>query len=289
MNLATVFCRPFAILLCLTAASSFCVAGCGTSGTAAPVASTAVSANWQMNIEFASTVPALPTNPILNLYGTLTTDSGKVTGVLNGRPGLPSTCTTGITDLAVSGNVDAAGNYSLSFPMGGGTAQVQFALDPPRVGYLGTYQVTGGNCAQPSIALSAYQVPDISGTYSGVLQEISITNPTGPVTTGATSTVTVTLTQSTTPSSDGTYTLAGTVTSTGACTDSFSFTTGVVQGDSFSSQPNPFTITIPPVPVPQFNGAVDPLSTGTARSLLAVFFDSQVCPALDLSGVLSHS
>jgi hypothetical protein len=187
-----------------------------------------VTGNWH----FSLASPPTSFKPVSSLSGSLSSSGSVVTGILHANPFAFPFCVEAATDLAVTGTLDTSGNLTLNFPIAGGTGTIvtpMYSLGAYSLG--ATYQVAGGACAQASVGLDiASNVPNISGTYSGTM----IQQPSGSLR----STVTVVLNQSTTPNSDGLYPLSGTVTSTGDCNSTLTFSQGLVTGDTAQSYPS---------------------------------------------------
>lgn len=209
--------------------------GCGTGTT--PASSTPsyinVTGNWTVGIA----TEAVPVPVVGSISGSLTSSGSSVTGVLRAYPLTFPNCVAETTDLPASGTLDTQGNLTLTFPIAGGTGSLSgnFTETTDRPILSGTYQVTGGLCAQSAIAVSFYQLLNLTGTFSG-----TVNTGTGM----PNSTVTAVLVQSATPDSDGIYSLSGTITSVGPCTWTLTFAQGQVFGDEAQSFP------FPPDPVP---------------------------------------
>jgi hypothetical protein len=262
-----------------------CLFGCaGTSPTPPATVYPDVTGNWQFQIETpVTTPPTLPTNPIANLFGSLSSSGGKVTGILNARTfiiGGSGGCVALNADLAATGTIDQAGNLTLTAPISGGIATISVAA-ATTAGFLnGTYQVVGGPCAQPSIGLSAYEVPNVTGTYTGTFSQVVLVP--GGSTVGSVS-LTATLVQATAPNADGQYPLSGTITATGGCSDTISFNQGVVFGAGFQNFPNLGTF---PLSGTFFLGNIPP-DTGHI-SMLTTFEDVSSCGSATFNGVLTR-
>ena len=194
-----------------------------------------VTGNWQFELKLtAPSPPSAPTNPIADLFGSLTSTGAKVTGTLNARAVAFAPCVANNADLPVTGTVDASGNLNLTFPVAGGVATIvstALVLPPSPVNTNGTYQVIGGPCAQASIPITAFQVPNVSGTYAGTMTQLFPTSGSGSLA------VKAVLVESSTPNADGEFPLSGTVTYTGDCSSTLSFTNGVVFGEQLQSAP----------------------------------------------------
>jgi hypothetical protein len=181
------------------------------------------------------------------------------------------------TALPFTGTADSSGNLSLTATIAGGVATISANLltletitlpdgtvrNEPF--FSGTYQVAGGSCAQPSIALTIFPVSNITGTFTGTATAGPLNNP------SPSSTITATFVQASTPDANGKYPLSGTITSTGGCNATYTFSSGAVSGDmaqsayfltnTFSIPPNP--------PIPVFLGSIAPATPRT--SILGTF------------------
>jgi hypothetical protein len=151
--------------------------------------------------------------------------------------------------------------------------------------FAGTYQVIGGTCAQPSIALTILSVPNITGTYTGTAMPVPIS------VSGPSSTITATFVQASTPDANGKYALSGTITSTGGCHATYSFTSGAVSGSIAESAyilSNTFSTSsssnLPYPPAPVFFGYVAPAPP--RASIIATFSFDGCAPGL-WSGILN--
>jgi hypothetical protein len=299
--IASTYLRYLPSTLCL--AITFTLVGCGSQLAApnTPPASPAdVSGNWQFEVQLPipSTTPPItfPNNPVEDIFGSLSSSGSTVKGVLHAHPLAQPNCVDIDTDLPFTGTTDSKGNLSLTSPLAGGVATITANILTPQTVTLpdgtirtlpffsGIYAVVGGSCAQPSIALNIVSVPNGSGTYTGTLTAL---NPFNPSTPSATSTVTATLVQSTTPDADGKYPMTGSVTSTGDCNTSFTFNQGFVAGTSFQSSGtlgSTFSLT-PGSPMPNLQGSV-PLPNST--SVLANFNPPSGCASATYTGLLNR-
>jgi hypothetical protein len=222
------------------------------------------------------------------------TSSGKsVSAVLHANPLAIPHCVEEDTALPFTGATDSSGNLSLTAPIAGGVATISAnVLTPETITlpdgtvrnepfFAGTFQVVGGACAQPSIALSVFQVPNITGTFTGIFTPLSVG------TTGPNSAITATLLQASTPDANGKYAFSGTITSTGGCNATYTFGSGAVSGDLVQSAyflTNTLSIS-PYSPAPEFFGSIFP-STPRASISGILIFDG--CGS-NFHGVLSPS
>ena len=263
-----------------------CSASSAPTPTPAP-APTNVTGNWQFEVNIPApptTGPLVfPTNPITDIFGSLTSSGTSVSAVLHATPLVIPHCVEEDTALPFTGTTDSSGNLSLTAPIAGGVATISANLltletitlpdgtvrNEPF--FSGTYQVVGGSCAQPSSALTIFSVPNITGTFMGTTVG-PLSNPGSPVSNpGPSSTITATFVQASAPDGNGKYPLSGTITSTGDCNATYSFSSGAVSGDmaqsayfltnTFSIPPNP--------PIPVFLGSIAPATPRT--SILGTF------------------
>jgi hypothetical protein len=301
-------------LLPLSALLTLILAGCAsqpqkTASTSATTTSAApvpadVTGNWAFNVQLPSVpVPpsgpiTLPTNPVEGVSGSLTSTNGSVTGILHARPLALPNCVSSSTDLPTTGTVDASGNLILTTALAGGTATINanvvtlgtttFPNGLTRTGpfYAGTYQVVGGSCAQPSIALTIYSVPNVSGTYTGTMMQILFPSANPPL---ASITVAAVLTQAATPNADGEYPLSGTITATGDCNTTVNFTQGLVIGDSLSTNDLPASPIVlspsGPLGLGTLSGSIVPAST--KPTILATLLIPTGCRADSFNGILN--
>jgi hypothetical protein len=272
---------PPSLCLCLA------LVGCGSSK---PVAAPEnVTGNWQFEVQLPVQPTSGPivfaTNPIADIFGSLSSSGKSVSATLHATPLTSPHCVEMDTALPFTGTIDSLGNLSLTASLVGGVATISANLLTPETVALpdgsvrnepffaGTYQVVGGPCAQASIPLAIFPVSNITGTFTGTATSISINNP------GPPSTITATFVQAASPDANGKYALSGTITSTGGCNATYSFTSGAVSGsmaqsayfltDTFSIPPNP--------PVPVFDGSISP-ATSRASILGNFTFDSCSSP-----------
>jgi hypothetical protein len=139
--------------------------------------------------------------------------------------------------------------------------------------------VAGGTCAQPSIALSALQVANVTGTFTGTLHQGF------PIPSGSPPTIDVTanFVQSVPADAHGLYSLTGSITSTGSCTITLTFNSGVVSGDSVDSFPMIYPVGTVPLSTLSFMG----FATSNAL-MFADINDPPGCPAITYSGFLTR-
>jgi hypothetical protein len=255
-----------------------------------------VTGNWQFGVELPlTTCPALPSTPVKGVFGALLSSNGTVTGTLHAIPLLFPNCVDINTDLTATGTVDALGNLSITAPLSGGTATISANVipvtttrasgDPGTLDFLaGTYQVVGGPCAQSPVALDVFKVANITGTYTGTFTQFF--PPTGTIPNAS---ITAILIQSATPNSDGEYPLSGTITATGGCNTTITFTQGIVAGGSAQSYPGLQTGLQfpPPPPFTNFQGHV--FLGSQAQALIGSIQQPNGCPGNPFTGVLTRS
>jgi hypothetical protein len=256
--------------------------GCGASPAPTSETSTSsVTGNWQFQVEVPlSSSP--PTNlPIESLFGSLAFSGNKATGILNGQvSGLLElgSCLSANADLQFSGTMDASGNLTLTAPVAGGVATIAVnTLTPKFPGQNGTLQVVGGSCAESSTTILGFEVPSVTGTYTGTLtgELISPDGPSLPPTA-----VTASFVQSATPNADGEYALTGTITASGNCSGTFSFSQGLVYGAQFQNVPLTFPSPTPALLV--FGNALTPGSS------IVLEFEATPCGSLIYNGLLTR-
>ena len=272
--------RPIVVLASALLTGMFL--GCGNSPAPAPKYID-VTGNWQFTLKItAPTPPALPSNPILVLSGSLSSSGSAVSGTLRAQSLSISPCVGRTANLAFTGTLDTAANLTLTAPISGGVATLSLNVGPSLLPIRsGTYQVVGGPCAQTSIAIFAYQVPNITATFTGTLTEV-LPPPTG---TAPTVDVTAALVQAATPNSDGQYPLSGTVAFTGACTSTLAFSQGVIYGSELQSYPSDQLL--PPTSA-SFQGVASPGGVGLPQTIQAFLTRPPDCGITFFNGSLTR-
>jgi hypothetical protein len=187
-------------LIALTTA--IVLAGCSpATSPSTPMATPNLSGNWQIQSGSSVTTPI----PAGYLQGALQTQGSQVTGTLftGSVCNLPEV-------LSYTGSVDSMGNLTLTSP--GVSVQLLVPTNPETVatGTLNAGALPGGravcNTIEGLTPAVGVQIAPLTGTFSG------------PITASSSSaTVSVALTQSTTPNTQGQFPLTGTLTFTGAC------------------------------------------------------------------------
>jgi hypothetical protein len=253
-----------AFVLFLTA---LVVAGCGGSpGTPSGKSPTApdLTGNWQIQ---PSVIPqTIPLNAIL-LLGALQSSGSQVSGTFRfTNLGQPATC--GLNQVVtLSGAIDSNEKLTLtSAALPNGTTikvSLQISGSPPYSG-TGTIEVDGGPCPVPPAAVDGEEIANTSGTYSGTLTPGAI----GSQTPGASGTGTLTLTQSSSPASDGQFAATGTLSyQLGTCSGS-AVLTGTVSGIAIALSTTS-GITASPQSV-SFAGFADVRAAKIAATMLSV-------------------
>jgi len=262
---------------------------CGSSATLPPSSTTSTnfSGNW-MALGNPDPVTHAFTSPIVDFMGALQSTNGAVTGTLRAfddtnplNPCIPLT-----QDLAVTGSVTTAtslsgtvNDLSLTVPISGGVATITASLPQNLNTFIsGTWQISGGACAMPVTPMIISQFAPATGTYTGTFN-VLVSGTLTPVP-GTATAITAVLTQSTTPNADGQFPLTGTITATGACTASLSFTNGIVFGDGILSQP----LTGPSNLQGNFIGGMNP----TATSITGLFESFSACNSQLYNGTLTR-
>jgi hypothetical protein len=208
--------------------------------------------------------------------GALQSSGGTVTGTLHAISSVFPQCVSITQDLPATGTIDTNGDLTLTVPIAGGTATISSTITTPESYTNGTWQIVGGACTMPATAIEIAQFAPATGTYTGVVNVMNTT--TNLPIPGTATNLTVTLTQSTTPNTDGQFPLSGTITATGACTASLTITNEFVTGGIFI--PN---LTQPSSSV-NFTGGILP----TATTLIADFDPDPACGSQIYNGILTR-
>jgi hypothetical protein len=245
--------------------------GCGVTPTPPTTSSSSLdlTGNWgALAIPNQLTPGILPT-PIAEFNGALASTNGTVIGVLRAfDPTFLSPCVPLTQDLAAIGTLDAANNLTLTVPISGGIATITATLPQNLHSFIsGSWQISGGACAMPATAIWLSQYASATGTYTGTYNVLDLTTHL-PVP-GTATAITATLTQSVASNADGQFPLTGTITATGACTASLTFTNGTVMGGSIRSN----SFSGPANLQGNFSGAIEP----TANTLNGAFTAFSTC------------
>lgn len=235
----------FLMLCCLMPLAGCAVATTLNSLTATPD----LSGNWTI----ASTSgPAVPTAGLL-LVGSLTSQGSNVSGIFRlANLALPNSCGVPLQQVvAVTGTIDSSRNLKLtSAAFSGSVLTIQMVV-PPTINPVGggvtpnsmsgTIAIAGGACTFGSSPAFGYEVVSLTGTFDGPITA-ALTN--APIPAGNVSLV---LSQSTTPQSDGQYPVIGTLNFTGGgCTSSTSFS-GTVSGSLLTLASAPTGAVLPSI------------------------------------------
>jgi hypothetical protein len=182
-------------LAALSGALFFCagLTGCMSNfsdpiATAHPFA----AGNWQ----FASTDPKASVLP--QISGSLTGPSNQVSGLLH--VDVAGACVPQTNVIEVSGWSDQGAAMVLNGPLAGGTFTFQGVLAADGLSMEeASYKVVGGSCAFPWVSTTAQNYAAVGGTYAGTFKDSS----------GLSSTLTATLSQSPQSDVNGNYSLTG--------------------------------------------------------------------------------
>ena len=212
--------------------------GCGgdvyqpvTSTTPTPGIYPDLTGNWEFDTQPVAGSGTSAT--FYKLAGALvgSTSNGAVTGTLQLASSIPNNCTATLGAVPLSGTVDSASNLSLFLLLPGGKLSLYGNYNKSLSEVFGIVNVAGTTCSLAQTNVQGYMLAGLTGTWIGTFQ-----NTAYPLGGAPTSTVTTVLVQSGSPNADGTFSLSGTVSSTGACTGSFKFATGSVLGGAFNSE-----------------------------------------------------
>ena len=226
----------------------------------------ALSGNWATGANYNSAATA-STEPMTGFFGALQFSNGSVSGILNAVPAATGVCAgyiaaNGGTVTVTGGVLDASNNLSLAFPIAGGEASINASLgSTPQTLAYGSFQIVGGSCAIGATPSTIAQYAPLTGTYAGTFN-LPASQSNVP-TAGSTISVTAVLTQATTSNSSGQFPITGTITVTGACSESVSFA-GFTSGGNFYYSSSPY-----------FMGSFDP----TASNIYDAVYQSTHCNA----------
>ena len=226
----------------------------------------ALSGNWATGANYNSAATA-STEPMTGFFGALQFSNGSVSGILNAVPAATGVCAgyiaaNGGTVTVTGGVLDASNNLSLAFPIAGGEASINASLgSTPQTLSYGSFQIVGGSCAIGATPSTIAQYAPLTGTYAGTFN-LPASQSNVP-TAGSTISVTAVLTQATTSNSSGQFPITGTITVTGACSESVSFA-GFTSGGNFYYSSSPY-----------FMGSFDP----TASNIYDAVYQSTHCTA----------
>lgn len=205
--------RIFAVMLAATLALA--LTGCGFFGNSDNKNSALTKGNW--SIAATSTNSA---NSFL-IGGNLTQSGTSVSGKMYITGADPGCNIDPAQAVNMTGTTNGS-NIALTSGSIGGQV-ITIAASGSGSAFSGTYVIAGGNCDGDQGSVAGNAVPSISGTWSG------------PIVGGGGSNVTLslTLTQATTVSADGTFALTGNVTFTNSsCSTVGTVTTANIAGSS---------------------------------------------------------
>jgi hypothetical protein len=184
--------------------------------------------NWQ--IQTTNAAPSIG----LILLGTLTVQGTQASGTFRFGDLAPnSACGSTLQTLAFTGSIDTTTGLltlqSAAFGAGGSTIQAFLGISPtPHDPNDGNLVITGTDCTYPSAPAVGIQVAALSGAYTGTL---SIP---GSLPNSGQGTVSLSLTQASSPNPDGQYAVTGSVTfAAPGCSETVN-TTGTVSGEDLN-------------------------------------------------------
>jgi len=225
---------PIAFLLPLV-----CLAGCTTSTTPATqttASSTSITGNWQIQSGTAITSP--PTAPYL--VGALEGSYSALTGTFSWAEG--SSSSPAVESYSGTYNASTSSltlNSTAALPANQITTTLSVPAIPTNLS-TGTLKDACGLCSNGFLAsVVAVQVAPLNGTYTGTL---SGTLYTDYQTTNISGTVSLVLTQSTTPNSSGQFPLTGTVTFPSVSGAGTATLPGLVSGITLELSDEPCTL-----------------------------------------------
>lgn len=268
---------------CAMAAVDFVMQQTATAGppvtsTPTPLTAANFSGNWRINTDYAGPVTSPLGTPPLGITGfdtSLQLSGDAVSGSLfldyYTQPYIQGV----YVPFAVAGTLDPSNHLTLNTApapaqfLGGGTLTITATLDPNTHTLSdGSYQIAGGPFATPPTAVTVAQYANITGTYTGVLQDPGFAS----VPRGNPDTVTAVLTQSATPLMGigaVVYSLNGTVTVSGGCSTTFTIPIeSYVAGGKFAAYDPSGSY---------FVGSINP----DASSLFQVTFNTAACGSLE--------
>ncbi len=241
------------------------LAGCGsppTTSNSSP-ASPDLTGNWQIQSDVTSNIVPPPG---VVLFGALQSTGGQVTGTFRfSNLAQPTTC--GLDQVVtVAGSVNSNNNVTLSSSAmpNGTTVKVLLAIigsQQPFAG-TGTIEVDGSTCTFPSTGAIGEQIQNAAGTFTGTLTPGTLTTPK----TGPSAAVSLAITESASPQSDGEFPISGPFNYTiGSCTGSAALTgtvsgVGVILSATSGTYANPQNLT--------FIGTSNPTATTITAGLL---------------------
>lgn len=241
------------------------LAGCGSPPSTSVTTPTApdLTGNWQIQSNVTSNIVPPPG---VVLFGALENTGNQVGGTFRfTNLAQPTTC--GLDQVVtVSGSIDSKSNLTLtsSAMPNGTTVKVLLAITGSQQPYAGTgtIEVDGSTCTFPSTGAIGEQIQNIAGTFAGTLAPGTLVSPG----TGPSATVSLVLTQSSTPQSDGQFPVTGPLNYTiGSCTGSASLS-GTASGVGVILS----STSVPPanLQIVGFVGTTNPAATTITAGLL---------------------
>jgi len=192
--------------------------------------SSAVTGNWEFDLEPSAGAAGLPLYKLTGALSALSSGSAIVGVLRAASTSAESACVlTNSGIVAVTGTIDSSNNVTLTGPLGGGTLSIFGSYSSGLSEIFGNLNIAGGSCALAPTAMQGDQIADLTGTWVGTMQNVSNTS-------APTSAATATFSQSGSPNADGSFSLSGTISLSGACTGTYSFPNGTIAGASFSSE-----------------------------------------------------
>jgi hypothetical protein len=200
------------------------------------------------------------------LFGALESTGSQVTGTFRfANLGQPTQCGLDLV-VTVSGSLDSKNNLTLtsSAMPNGTTLKVSLGITGLQQPYSGTgsIEVDGPTCTFPSTGAIGEQIQNATGTYAGTLTPGTLLSPGS----GPSAAVSLALTQSATPQSDGEFPVAGSFNYTvGRCMGSAALS-GTVSGVGVILS----SASVPPanLQVVSFVGATNTTATSISAGLL---------------------
>lgn len=275
-------------LRCLLLLSLFSLSGCGLAKTLFPATTPEdLSGNWQFSS--TNTTPTTANNIVL--VGALVSNGANVTGTLRFTDIAPGNACGAVGQVFnFTGSIDdtlpTAQVLNLHSAVAGSTIAIQVNLNAHLQGIAaGTATITGPTCTFASSPLAAIQYPPVTGTFTGPLTPVTSI----PANAAQAGTGTLTVTQASTPNTDGSFSLTGSLTFAGASCTSTIGVTGTTLGpavtlaSAVNSISNPSLIT--------FAGSNTPLSAQIATPQLQsgaiVYYPPPCSPTLTTTATYS--
>jgi hypothetical protein len=240
-----------------------CLLGCTVPTTPATQtsASPSITGNWQIQSGTAITSP--PTAPYL--IGALQGPDSALTGTFN-NPQVGTVSPVVVESYSGTYNASTsilAFNSTAPLPAGQITATLSVPANPTDLS-TGTLNIMCGVCANgQQVQIVGAEIAPLNGTYTGTLTE-TITSP------AISKTVTLVISQSTTPNSSGQFLLSGTFTwdNVDNILSSFPFV-GTISGEGIYIEPTVIAVT--PGPAFIITGYANPTATQITVPYLAFY------------------